>query len=88
MLRALEHPLTFKTRPSPTGRISVTGESFPSDTESAFTDILFARLPDASVPHEVVAKDIHDMASAGAGGLEFLAFELYSVLSRLLLFSI
>lgn len=37
------------------------------------------RLPDASVPHEVVAKDISDIATAGAGGLEFLAFELYGL---------
>lgn len=35
------------------------------------------RLPDASVPPELVSKDIHDVKAAGAGGLEFLPFYYY-----------
>ncbi|KFA81139.1 hypothetical protein S40288_01012 [Stachybotrys chartarum IBT 40288] len=36
-------------------------------------------LPDASVSSEVVTQDVHQIAAAGAGGLEFLAFELYGL---------
>lgn len=37
------------------------------------------RLPDASVPAENVGDDIRNLASVGAGGLEFLPFYLYGL---------
>lgn len=39
-------------------------------------------MPDASVPSQIVAKDIRDAAEAGAGGLEFLPFYLYGLGNR------
>jgi len=37
------------------------------------------RLPDASVPLDVVTGDIANISSVGAGGLEFLPFYLYGL---------
>ncbi|KAF2187908.1 hypothetical protein K469DRAFT_567905 [Zopfia rhizophila CBS 207.26] len=36
-------------------------------------------LPDASIPSDIIAKDIRDAKAAGAGGLEYLPFYLYGL---------
>lgn len=49
--------------------------SLPSDYEV----LTRTRLPDASVPADVVQQDIARIAEAGGGGIEFLPFYLYGL---------